>query len=75
MDELNYTINNRDLTIYPPKDDSGQYLIKEEGIEIGHLFIDGINEQLNRPYWKGTTTEVNLYADELGAFIEQCELS
>lgn len=72
MNKYHYKIEGKAIVIQEPADESGQYKITWEGTDIGHLFVDGIHHDSDCPIWKGTTTEVNLYADELGAFIQQC---
>lgn len=72
MGRIYYTIENREVIINYPVDESGHYLIEWEGLEIGHLYV-GVYE-LNTPVWKGTTAYVNLFAEELGNFIERSHL-
>jgi len=69
MGRVYYTIGHKEVIINYPNDKSGQYLIEWNNIIIGHLFVDGVHESGNL-IWKGTTTEVNLFADELGKFVE-----
>jgi len=75
MDTLHYNMDGTILTINYPIDESGHYCIEtEDDIEIGHLFIDGIDDNSHSPIWKGTTEEVNQIAAELGDFIERSDL-
>ncbi|HEY0176381.1 MAG TPA: hypothetical protein VGC08_08380 [Pedobacter sp.] len=74
MGRVYYTIGDKEVIINYPIDASGHYLIEWEGKEIGHLFVDGVKPNSHTPIWKGTTTCVNLFADELGAFIERSAL-
>lgn len=73
MGRIYYTVDNKEVIINYPVDDSGHYLIEWEGREIGHLFADGMLDR-NTIIWKGTTTYVNLFATELGRFIEHSDL-
>ncbi|RAJ25012.1 hypothetical protein [Pedobacter cryoconitis] len=75
METLYYNTGEMILTINYPIDESGHYCIETEyDTEIGHLFVDGINEATQTPIWKGTTEEVNQIAAELGEFIERSDL-
>lgn len=75
MEALHYNMGDTILTINYPIDESGHYCVEtEDDTEIGHLFIDGIDERSHSPVWKGTTEEVNLIAEELGRFIEDSDL-
>lgn len=74
MGRIYYTIDKMEVIINYPVDESGHYLIEWNGTVIGHLFVDGIKENSHLPVWKGTTTYVNLFADEIGAFILKSNL-
>lgn len=74
MGRIYYTIDKMEVIINYPVDESGHYLIEWDGAVIGHLFIDGTRENSRLPVWKGTTTYINLFADEIGAFILKSNL-
>lgn len=56
MSNYHYKIEDKDIVIHEPVDESGQYKITWDGTDIGHLFVDGIHHETNSPIWKGTTT-------------------
>ena len=74
MGRIYYSIDEMEVIINYPIDETGEYLIEWNGLEIGHLYIAGTSEELGQPYWKGSTIDVNLFADELGQFIERSDL-
>jgi hypothetical protein len=75
METIHYNMDGVVLTINYPNDELGNYTVEtEHDIEIGQLFIEGMDEDLHTPIWRGTTEEVNRIAAELGEFIERSDL-
>lgn len=74
MDKLNYEIEGRQLTVYYPEDESGQYRVKWEGYDIGYLYISEISEDLGTPFWQASSDRLALFKEELGDFIESASL-
>ena len=74
MEELHYVIEGRQLIIYYPIDELGQYRLEWEGYDIGYLFIASVCEDLGNLNWQASTDRLELFKEELGEFIESASL-
>ena len=68
-----YTVGALDKKIYYPNEHN-QYVVYANGGEIGYLFVDGIYAETGKLIWMGSTTELEIIAEDLGAFIERVDM-
>ena len=74
MECLNVIIDNRDVAIYYPQDESGKWFVQWEGFIIGYVYIERIDNHTDEAVWAASTDLLDAYVNEIGNSIEGSNL-
>lgn len=68
-----YTIDKRQIELIEG-DRQGHYYIFWEDLPVGFIYRLDLGIDVGRTIWAGSTPFLNLHSEELGLYIQQCNI-
>ena len=71
---MNTVIDNCDVIIFHPHDETGKWYIQRDNILVGYIYCERIDFITGEPVWASSNDLIDVYLLEISEFIESSNL-